>query len=386
MATESILPQSPAKAAPTSGEGLKVAIRFRPLSESERQAGAYEAFRRDESCPKRVVVEDSRSGEDFVFHHVFPPTTSNEEVFNSLVDLEPLISGIHTTIFAYGVTGSGKTHTMLGDGRGDEGIVQRTVRALFEELARHSDRRAQGGSTLGGGAGARAPPPWGSALSFSVRVGVMQVYDLGVDDLLAGRPVAIKSCEAVGLLQPAVAGPEDTMALIARGVAARKTAATNKNDTSSRSHLLVRLTLEASPSPDAAGGVAAGTLSRLTLVDLAGSESAEASAGMPNQQQRQQEGAQINGSLLQLQRVFTALAERSGYRAFRGNRLTELLNESLVGAGARMTMICAASPARLARDRDPTLSTLRFARTGTRITIRARRNVVINAEVGRGGC
>jgi hypothetical protein len=59
------------------------------------------------------------------------------------VDLEPLLSGIHTTIFAYGVTGSGKTHTMLGDGAGDEGVMQRTVRALFDEVQRRTDRWAR---------------------------------------------------------------------------------------------------------------------------------------------------------------------------------------------------------------------------------------------------
>lgn len=58
-----------------------------------------------------------------------------------MVDLEPLMGGIHTTIFAYGVTSSGKTHTMLGAaGGGDAGVVPRTVAALFDEFARRPDR------------------------------------------------------------------------------------------------------------------------------------------------------------------------------------------------------------------------------------------------------
>jgi hypothetical protein len=96
----------------------------------------------------------------------------------------------------------------------------------------------------------------------------------------------------------------------------------------------VRLTLEASPSPAAAAAaVNAGTVSRLTLVDLAGSEGAEAAAGTANEGQLAREAAGINKSLLQLQRVFTALAEnkkkKDDFQPFRGFKLTELLRVCL---------------------------------------------------------
>jgi len=71
-----------------------------------------------------------------------PPKNHPLQIFHELVDLDPLLSGIHTTIFAYGVTGSGKTHTMLGDSIGvDEGIMPRTIRALFEEIERRKGER-----------------------------------------------------------------------------------------------------------------------------------------------------------------------------------------------------------------------------------------------------
>jgi hypothetical protein len=111
-------------------------------SDAERAAGAYEAYRPDPSDPHtRVEADDYRGADEFAYSRVFGPEATNAEVFDSLVDLDPLLSGIHTTIFAYGATGSGKTHTMLGaPGGGDEGLLPRTLYALFDEIARRPGR------------------------------------------------------------------------------------------------------------------------------------------------------------------------------------------------------------------------------------------------------
>jgi hypothetical protein len=160
-------------------------------SDAERQQGAIEAYTQDPVAPSRVLVNNSASPFQFAQVHggdgwsdaagalgclglgnapvnapvssidqnltltsltpnkktllfpppqVFEPFATNGQVFSSLVDLEPLLSGIHTTIFAYGVTGSGKTHTMLGDsGDADDGLMQRAIKSLFEMIAGHSD-------------------------------------------------------------------------------------------------------------------------------------------------------------------------------------------------------------------------------------------------------
>ncbi|KAI8475651.1 MAG: P-loop containing nucleoside triphosphate hydrolase protein [Monoraphidium minutum] len=370
---------------PNSEQGkvaLKVAVRFRPLSDAERAGGAYEAFRSDPSCPERVLIEDGPPGgyghgggggggpkapaagasrEEFVYNHVFPPAATNEQVFSELVDLEPLLEGIHTTVFAYGVTGSGKTHTMLGEPGGDEGLVQRTVHALFDEIRRRDDR------------------------VWSVRLSMMQVYNENLQDLIGARSpeagLTILDDKIPGLAEPEMGSAEETIAHIYRGNEKRKTAMTNKNEHSSRSHLICRVTLESS----AAGGDGPrGTCmrARLTLVDLAGSECADTAYGTTSERDRMAEGKRINQSLLALRRVFDALAEGGGgHVPFRESKLTQLLQESLSGAGARMTMVCAASPARCARDRDPTLSTLRFAATSAAIKISARQNVEVNPAV-----
>ena len=121
------------------------------------------------------------------------------------------------------------------------------------------------------------------------------------------------------------------MALIERGAAARATAATNRNEASSRSHLICRLELTSA----AAGGQGSQKLrSVLTLVDLAGSEGAPATDGLADRKARAAEGGGINQSLLQLKIVFDALA-RGDRPCFRGERLTEVLRVSERASGRR---------------------------------------------------
>ncbi len=107
-----------------------------------------------------------------------------------------------------------------------------------------------------------------------------------------------------------------------------QTACTNKNEQSSRSHLIVRLTVEAAPAGGEPGKC--GTVSRLTLVDLAGSEGAETSDKVADSGKRLAEGSNINQSLLTLQKVFRSLTSRDRAIAppFRDSKLTQLLKVS----------------------------------------------------------
>ena len=101
-----------------------------------------------------------------------------------------------------------------------------------------------------------------------------------------------------------------------------QTATTNKNEASSRSHLVCRLTVE---SALAGGGGGQSTVARLTLVDLAGSEGAETAYGAPDELSRRKEGANINQSLLTLQRVFLSP------RSLRVVHYIRLLREAVTG-------------------------------------------------------
>lgn len=55
--------------------------------------------------------------QDFTFDNVFDEDIPNHDVFNgSLSQLIPnLFEGYNVTCMAYGITGAGKTYTMLGD-------------------------------------------------------------------------------------------------------------------------------------------------------------------------------------------------------------------------------------------------------------------------------
>jgi hypothetical protein len=62
-----------------------------------------------------------------VFEHVGRPA------------IEPVVQGISGTVFAYGVTSSGKTHTMMGT-PADPGVVPRAIAALFDQIGQATDR------------------------------------------------------------------------------------------------------------------------------------------------------------------------------------------------------------------------------------------------------
>ena len=70
------------------------------------------------------------------FDHVFPETASNTQVFSKTIKpiTEHFANGFNSTVFAYGITGAGKSYTMFGDGTAKPGIIPLTFGHLFESL------------------------------------------------------------------------------------------------------------------------------------------------------------------------------------------------------------------------------------------------------------
>ncbi|KAK7240141.1 microtubule motor protein [Aureococcus anophagefferens] len=395
-------------------ERVRAALRLRPVDRAAERSLRVEG---DE------VIVKARGGNGQLSHRldkVFGEDASQSEVFEWVTPAVADVArrGVHATIFAYGQTGTGKTHTMMGDigegGLGDRaGIIPRAAAALFE--------------TLGAGAAAM------SIVRSTVHCSYMQIYGDRVMDMLAdGRSGSLavretpfsgargssKSIFVQGLSEYQVTSAGDVLSLVARGDAARATRATDHNAQSSRSHAILQLALEVESvetgddakqswrsqfadggdaAPPSADGGAARTVIRrakLSLVDLAGSEKWSDSA--THDKALASELRAINKSLSALGNCIAALADlatqqqgaaqaeggrvqsRGSLRShvpYRDSTLTRLLQDAL-GGGTRAVVIATASAAASASDE--TNSTLAFAQRATRVTATLRFDEVVN--------
>ena len=123
------------------GTNVQVAVRCRPTNDEERKVGQPTVVQCD-TANKQINVSYGPTGKKvskaFNFDKVFGMYSTQQEVFDGVVKpiVDEVLAGFNCTIFAYGQTGTGKTHTMEGDVNSDEhsGIVPRSVRAIFEQL------------------------------------------------------------------------------------------------------------------------------------------------------------------------------------------------------------------------------------------------------------
>ncbi|KAL2565601.1 hypothetical protein AAZV13_19G116500 [Glycine max] len=264
------------------------------------------------------------------------------------------MEGINGTVFAYGVTSSGKTHTMHGDQR-SPGIIPLAVKDAFSIIQETPNRE------------------------FLLRVSYLEIYNEVVNDLLnpAGQNLRIREdaqgTYVEGIKEEVVLSPAHALSLIAAGEEHRHVGSTNFNLLSSRSHTIFTLTIESSPCGENSEGEAV-TLSQLNLIDLAGSESSKAeTTGM-----RRREGSYINKSLLTLGTVISKLTEdKASHIPYRDSKLTRVLQSSLSGHG-RVSLICTVTPS--SSSTEETHNTLKFAHRAKYIEIRAAQNKIIDEK------
>lgn len=260
-----------------------------------------------------------------------------------------MIEGYNGTIFAYGQTGCGKTHTMAGIQTSEEtkGIIPRAFQHIFGCIDEAGD-----------------------GTKYLVRCSYLEIYNEMILDLLGQnheKRLEVREDKKKGIYVEDLTQvitksiPEIERAMDA-GNQNRKTGETAMNKQSSRSHSIFTIYLERSDEVDDGTGKPKIRAGKLHLVDLAGSERQSKTHAEGD---RLKEAQKINLSLSALGNVITALVDgKSKHIPFRDSKLTRLLQDSL-GGNTKTAMIAAISPADY--NYDETLSTLRYANRAKQI-------------------
>ncbi|KAG8092257.1 hypothetical protein GUJ93_ZPchr0012g22040 [Zizania palustris] len=334
-----------------SGDSISVTIRFRPLSEREIQRGDEISWYADGD---RLVRCEYNPATAYGYDRVFGQSTTTEAVYD--VAARPVVKGamegINGTVFAYGVTSSGKTHTMHGD-QNSPGIIPLAIKDVFSLIQETPGRE------------------------FLLRVSYLEIYNEVINDLLdpTGQNLRVREdaqgTYVEGIKEEVVLSPGHALSFIAAGEEHRHVGSNNFNLFSSRSHTIFTLMIESSAHDDEYDGV---MYSQLNLIDLAGSESSKTeTTGL-----RRREGSYINKSLLTLGTVIGKLSEgRATHIPYRDSKLTRLLQSSLSGHG-HVSLICTITPA--SSNMEETHNTLKFASRAKRVEIFASRNRMIDEK------
>ncbi|GLJ25893.1 hypothetical protein SUGI_0496310 [Cryptomeria japonica] len=348
-------------------ERIYVTVRLRPLcgldKEEEEEADLttsdWECINENTIIFKQTIPERSMYPTAYSFDRVFGCEASTAEVYKGGIKEVALsaLSGLNATIFAYGQTGSGKTYTM-------EGITDLAVEDIYSYFERHLER------------------------VFVLKLSAMEIYNEVVKDLLSseGSPLRLLDDPERGtvvekLVEERVRDKGHLQKLLNLCQANRQVGETLLNEASSRSHEIIKLTIESCVREDSE--LESDTISSpsclvasLNFVDLAGSERASQafSAGT-----RLKEGCHINRSLLTLGTVIRKLSGsnkmKNGHIPYRDSKLTRILQHAL-GGNAKTAIICTMSPAR--RYVEQSRNTLFFASCAKEVATSAHVNVVVS--------
>uniref|UniRef100_A0A182Q0K9 Kinesin motor domain-containing protein n=1 Tax=Anopheles farauti TaxID=69004 RepID=A0A182Q0K9_9DIPT len=373
-------------------ERLMVTVRIRPLSDP----GEPTCLQAQPNRSRSLLFDDGTRNKPKKYNYdcVFGEASTQEEVYGIAVAplVQDVLNGYNAAVFAYGATGSGKTHTMLGphvrpartnpgtaatltatpptanNGANDtpdvpgsspgpsvvqssSGLMIRAVADIFDYIDQHSD----GGE------------------NFKISLSYLEIYNELIRDLLnPGGPLELRedhrgNQSVAGLSEISTASRAEVIQLLLKGNKARTVEPTAANQTSSRSHALLSITVQ--------NLTLAGTKQgRLFMTDLAGSERARKTK---NRGKRLQEGAHINRSLLALGNCINALAGGARYVNFRDSKLTRLLKEALSGR-CKTVMIAHVAPE--TRHRDETKNTLVYADRANHITTRLQEPTILEVE------
>uniref|UniRef100_A0A672JR01 Kinesin-like protein n=1 Tax=Salarias fasciatus TaxID=181472 RepID=A0A672JR01_SALFA len=330
---------------------IKVMCRFRPLNSSEVTRG-------DRYIPKfqgedTVVI----SSKPYMFDRVFQSNTTQEQVYNACAQkiVKDVLEGYNGTIFAYGQTSSGKTHTMEGNLHDTDamGIIPRIVQDIFNYIYSMDEN-----------------------LEFHIKVSYFEIYLDKIRDLLDVSKTNLSVHEdknrvpyVKGCTERFVCSPEEVMDTIDEGKSNRHVAVTNMNEHSSRSHsiFLINVKQENTQTEQKLSG-------KLYLVDLAGSEKVSKTGA---EGAVLDEAKNINKSLSSLGNVISALAEGTAYIPYRDSKMTRILQDSL-GGNCRTTIVICCSPS--SYNEAETKSTLMFGQRAKTIKNTVTVNIELTAE------
>lgn len=331
-------------------EKIRVTVRVRPLNRKEQ--AMYDLIAWDCTDENTIVFKNpnhERPTAPYTFDKVFGPTCSNLMVYEEGAKDVALsvLTGINATIFAYGQTSSGKTFTMRG-------ITDNAVKDIYEHIKNTTER------------------------DIVLKLSALEIYNETVVDLLNRESGSLRLLDdpekgtiVEKLVEEVVKDSQHLRHLICICEAQRQVGETALNDKSSRSHQIIRLTIESSLRDNS--GCVKSFIASLNLVDLAGSERASQTNADGT---RLKEGSHINRSLLTLTTVIRKLSggKRIDHIPYRDSKLTRILRPSL-GGNARTAIICTVSPG--LSHVEQSRNTLSFATSAKEVTNTAQINMVV---------
>ncbi|CAH2061621.1 unnamed protein product [Thlaspi arvense] len=335
-------------------EKILVLVRLRPLNEKEilaNEAADWECINDTTVLYRNTLREGSTFPSAYSFDRVYRGECPTRQVYEDGPKEVALsvVKGINSSIFAYGQTSSGKTYTMTG-------ITEYAVADIFDYIFKHEDR------------------------AFVVKFSAIEIYNEAIRDLLSpdSTPLRLRDDPEKGAVvekttEEVLRDWNHLKDLISVCEAQRKIGETSLNERSSRSHQIIKLTVESSAREFLGKENSTTLMASVNFIDLAGSERASQalSAGT-----RLKEGCHINRSLLTLGTVIRKLSKgRQGHINYRDSKLTRILQPCL-GGNARTAIVCTLSPAR--SHVEQTRNTLLFACCAKEVTTKAQINVVMS--------
>jgi kinesin family member 18/19 len=354
---------------------IMVCVRVRPESNSEKTSTKRTkpvvkvvdehvlVFDPSDDSTKNMTSREriqigAKKGKDiqFAFDRVFSEKSTQVDVFeNSTKFLLPgVLNGFNATVFAHGATGSGKTHTMLGDERSGPGVLVLTIIELFSLIENSKNEK-----------------------EYKIHISYLEVYNEQIRDLLVDKSKVLdlrcdskKGMVVSGLSEHHTKSVEETLDLLSQGNKKRVQFETAMNSQSSRSHAVFQIFVEQTDrTKDIKASVKFG---KLSLIDLAGNERASQTK---NVGKRLQEGANINKSLLALGNCINALCKATTnskvHIPYRDSKLTRLLQDSL-GGNCRTVMIATVSPSSISYE--DSFNTLKYSDRAKMIKTKVERN------------
>ncbi|XP_052196757.1 kinesin-like protein KIN-8B isoform X2 [Diospyros lotus] len=300
-------------------------------------------------------IQNRTKERKYSFDFAFGPESTNLDVYRRSISsvIAGVVQGLNVTIFAYGSTGSGKTYTMVGT-QDDPGLMVLSLHTIFDLIKTDN-----------------------SSDDFGVSCSYLEVYNEVIYDLLEKSSGHLELREdpeqgivVSGLRCVKVQSADKILELLNLGNSRRKTESTEANETSSRSHAVLEITVTRRQRNKYSGQVMKG---KLALVDLAGSERAsETNSGG----QKLRDGANINRSLLALANCINALGKQQkkglAYVPYRNSKLTRILKDGLSG-NSQTVMVATISPAD--KQYHHTVNTLKYADRAKEIKTHIQKNI-----------
>lgn len=346
-----------------SSSSVKVVARFRPLNSLEKNMlkeqgmGICVKYHKLDSC---YVTNSVGFGQNFTLDRIFNSDCTQQEMFDFVAKptIDDILKGFNGTIFTYGQSGSGKTHTMYGASLYDnelKGIVPRSIEHMFNYI--HDPKNAE--------------------IKFTIKFSMLEIYKEMLQDLLnpeiPSKDLKIsenkkKQIYVKNLTEEYITNIDEFLLLIDQADQYRVVSETGLNKQSSRSHLLfiIEVSQELPDGTERCG--------KLNLIDLAGSEKISKTGAVG---ETLEEGIKINLSLSTLGNVISSLSSEKDYIPYRDSKLTRILQDSL-GGNYKTSLIVTCSPHIF--NSEETAATLKFATRAKKIKNKVKQNIKRSTE------